>query len=99
MLTVAYFDKDSSGFTETTPFLEGYFGEDEIDEATKFAEQLKQDGYKNVTVLSIHKCDSCGYVFQGMNKMYCPNCESQEFDDDNLTEEEIEEVSSRWWED
>lgn len=48
---------------------------------------------------TIVKCNKCGYYWDSNDTKYCPNCESQDFSDEDLTEEEIEEVSERWWSD
>lgn len=42
----------------------------------------------------IRKCNDCGYCFEGRF-----TCNSDDISDEQLTEEEIEEVINRWWED
>ncbi|MCI8980487.1 MAG: hypothetical protein HFE52_07470 [Clostridia bacterium] len=45
----------------------------------------------------VMKCNHCGYCFDGSNIYNCPNYESDDISDEDLTEEEIEEVRGRWY--
>ena len=46
----------------------------------------------------IRKCNDCGYCFDS-KFICCPQCNSNDVSDEQLTDEEIKEVINRWWED